>query len=56
MAHPLIAVSQRFMAMKIKESSVKLGLPASDAQLSEQFQYAILTLHLIKVSLVLKKL
>ena len=41
MAHPLIAVSQIFMAMKIKENSVKLGLPASDVQLSEQFQYAL---------------
>ena len=31
------------MAMKIKENSVKLGLhvPASDAQLSGPFQYAI---------------
>ena len=29
------------MAMKIKENSVKLGLPASDVQLSEQFQYAL---------------
>ena len=35
MAHPLIAVSQRFMAMKTRENSVKLGLPASDVQLSE---------------------
>ena len=37
----MITVGQRFQAMKVKDSAVKLGVPASDARMEEQFQHAL---------------
>lgn len=34
-------VGQRFQAMKVKDNMVKLGVPASDPQIHEQFQHAL---------------
>ena len=41
MSAPMIALSTRFQAMKVKDIPVKMGVPASDARLDEQFQHAL---------------
>ena len=41
MSAPLIALSKRFQAMKVKENPVKMGIPASDSRIDEQFQHAL---------------
>ena len=41
MSNPMITVGQRFQAMKVKDNMVKLGVPASDARIEEQFQHAL---------------
>ena len=41
MSTPLITVSQQFKAMKIKDSGMKLGVPASEEDLETQFQHAL---------------
>ena len=42
MSQPLITVSGRFQAMKVKDTPVKVGVPASDTGMTEQFQQALL--------------
>ena len=41
MSNPMITVGQRFQAMKVKGNKVKLGVPATDVQMEEQFQHAL---------------
>ena len=41
MSVPLIAVSKRFQAMKAKDNQVKLGVPATEADITEQFKHAL---------------
>ena len=41
MSAPLVTVSQRFQAMKVKDSKVKVGVPASASNLDAQFQHAL---------------
>ena len=38
MSVPLIAVGKRFQSMKVKDSQVKLGVPATEAGMIEQFK------------------
>ena len=47
MSVPLVTVSQRFQAMKIKDNEVKVGVPASESEIDTQFQHA----HFIEPSL-----
>lgn len=41
MSTPLILVGRRFQAMKVKDTLVKVGVPATEAELTEQFQHAL---------------
>ena len=41
MSAPLIALSRRFQAMKVKGNPMKMGVPASDSRINEQFQHAL---------------
>ena len=41
MSNLMITVGQRFQAMKVKDSAVKLGVPASDVRMEEQFQHIL---------------
>ena len=41
MSVPLIAVGKRFQAMKVKDNQVKLGVPATEADITEQFKHAL---------------
>lgn len=42
MSAPLITVGQRFQSMFVKENQVKLGVPATEAELKQQFEEALL--------------
>ena len=42
MSAPLTTVGSRFQAMKVKDNRVKLGVPASEAHINEQFQQGLL--------------
>ena len=39
MASPMITLGQRFQAMQVKDVPIKLGIPASDSELANQFQH-----------------
>ena len=41
MSAPLVALSTRFQAMKVKGNPVKVGLPASESRIDEQFEHAL---------------
>ena len=41
MAQPLITVGHRFQSMKVKENPVRLGVPANEPQITEQFQHTL---------------
>lgn len=41
MSTPLINVGKRFMGMKVKENPIRLGIPATDTKMNEQFKQAL---------------
>lgn len=41
MVQPLTTVGRRFQSMKVNENPVRLGVPANEAQITEQFQHAL---------------
>ena len=41
MAQLLTTVGRRFQSMKVNENPVRLGVPANEAQITEQFQHAL---------------
>lgn len=40
MSVPILPVSRRFQAMKVKDNQLKLGIPATEADMIEQFKHA----------------
>ena len=41
MSFPMCTVGQRFQGMAVKDNSVRLGIPASDRSILDQFQHAV---------------